>query len=64
MLVYHFVSLSPTSIPHRCFLMFPLSLTHSDYASHEPSFLELLPLVRAHFPYLFKIVVTACISLT
>jgi hypothetical protein len=41
-----------------------LSLTHSDYASHEPSFPVLLPLVRARFFYLFKTSATACISLT
>jgi hypothetical protein len=34
--------------------MLPLSLTCLDSLSHEPSFLVLLPLVRAHLPYLFK----------
>jgi hypothetical protein len=32
----------------------PLSLTHSDYASHEPSLPVLLPLICARFLYLFK----------
>jgi hypothetical protein len=44
--------------------MLPLSLTRPDSPSHEPSFPVLLPLVRAHLSYLFKNVVTACISLT
>jgi len=64
MLLYHFTSLSPTSLSPCCSLMPPLSLTHFDSFSHEPSFLVLLPLVRAHYLYLFKNIVTACISLT
>jgi len=59
-LLYHLVSFSLTSLSHRCFLMFPylwLILT-------MPSIPVLLLLVHAPFPYLFKTLVTACISLT
>jgi len=62
----HYASIShhPTS-PSPCWpLMLSLSLTHLDSLPHEPSFLVPLPLVRAHFLYLFKTVVTGCISLT
>jgi len=59
MFPYHFTSFSPC-----CLLMLPLSLTRLNSFSHEPSFLVLLPLVCAHFCYLFKNVVTAYISLT
>jgi len=44
--------------------MHPLSLTRTDSLSHEPSFYVLLLLVRASSLYLFKNVVTGCISLT
>jgi hypothetical protein len=39
----------------------PLSLTRLYSLSHEPSLFVLLLLVRAHFSYLFKSVVTLCI---
>jgi hypothetical protein len=68
-LPFHYFSISLYSVDTYFLftLLHPhvlLSLTRSDYASHEPSFLVLLPLVCAHFLYLFKIIVTACISLT
>jgi len=60
----HFPNYSLTSFSLHCFLMLPLSLTRLDSLSHEPSFPVLLPLVRAPSLYLFKSVVTGCISLT
>jgi len=57
MLLFHSTSFSLTLLfPHAL-----LSLTHFDSHSHEPSFSVLLPLVRAHFSYLFKNVATLCI---
>jgi hypothetical protein len=41
-----------------------LSLTRIDSLSHKPSLSVLLLLVRAPSLYLFKDVVTSCISLT
>jgi hypothetical protein len=60
MLPYHYASFSLTLlIPHAS-----LSLTHIDSLSHEPSSYILPSLVRAPSPYLFKNVLTGCISLT
>jgi hypothetical protein len=64
MFPYHPIDSSHNPFPPCCILMPPLSVTHLDSRSHEPSFPVLLPLVRARFSYLFKNVVTACISLT
>jgi hypothetical protein len=63
-LTVRFPSIPLTSFSPSRFLMLLLSLTHLDSFFHEPSSSVLLPLVRAHFSYLFKNVVTACISLT
>jgi len=60
MFPYHYASFSLTLLtPHAL-----LSLTCTDSLSHEPSPYILPSLVRATSFYLFKNVVTGCISLT